>query len=174
MLYCASDHSDHPGQSGPSWASADRDLGGSLRQPAPGSLDMSIRIMLADDHAAWRQHLQALPADESDVEFVAEAADGQAALRLVHALVPDLILMDVIRPQLSGIEAPRRILTAHPAVQVLALSMHADRRFVENMLRAGTSGYVLKERIFTDLVSAIRIVLAGQLYLSPPLKSLDI
>ena len=135
---------------------------------------MSIRIMLADDHAAWRQHVQALLVDESDVEFVAEAADGQTALRLVHALLPDLILMDVIMPQLNGIEATRRILAAHPAVQVLALSMHADRRFVEIMLRAGASGYVLKERMFTDLVSAIRAVLAGQRYLSPPLRSLSL
>lgn len=135
---------------------------------------MSIRIVLADDHAAWRQHLRATLADESDVQVVAEAADGQAALHLVHALVPDLVLIDVIMPQLSGIEATRRILAAHPAVQALALSMHADRRFVESMLRAGASGYVLKERVFTDLVSAIRSVVAGQPYLSPPLRNLGL
>ena len=77
--------------------------------------------------------------------------------------LPPSVLM-----QLTAREREILQLTAHPAVQVLALSMHADRRFVENILRAGTSGYVLKERIVTDLVSATRIVLAGQLYLQSP------
>jgi len=101
--------------------------------------------------------------------------DGQTAVRTIQDLArqnqaPDLIIMDITMPHLNGVEAIRQILSAHPSVKVLALSIHDNRQFVEAMVQAGASGYVRKDDIFADLTRAIRTVAAGQTYFSPGLN----
>ena len=128
---------------------------------------MSVRILLADDHGIIRQGLRSLLEKQSDIEVVAEAEDGRKALGLVRELVPDVAIMDITMPNLNGVDATRRIVSEFPKVKIIALSIHSNRRFVADMLKAGASGYILKECLFDELVLAIRTVVAGSIYLSP-------
>jgi len=128
---------------------------------------MSVRVLLADDHGIIRQGLRSLLEGEADVEVVGEAEDGRAALQLVRELVPDIVVMDIAMPNLNGVEATRQIVGEFPETRVIALSVHSRRRFVADMLRAGASGYVLKECLFEELLRAIRAVVQGGTYLSP-------
>lgn len=128
---------------------------------------MFTKILIADDHQIVRQGLRILLEKESDLKVVAEAEDGRSTVRLARELKPGLIIMDVAMPGLNGIEATRQIMAESPATKVIALSMYADRRFVVNMLKAGASGYLLKDCAFEELTRAIRVVLAHKTYLSP-------
>ena len=128
---------------------------------------MKTKVLLADDHAIVREGLRMLLARESDMEVVGEAADGRAAVELAKKLSPDIVIMDVAMPGLIGIEATRQILAASRSVKVVALSMHSDKRFVSEMLKAGASGYLLKDSVAQEVASAIRTVLSGKTYLSP-------
>ena len=128
---------------------------------------MSIRILLADDHAIVRQGLSSLIEKQSDMEVVAGAEDGRRAFGLVRELVPDIVIMDISMPNLNGVEATSEIVREFPKVKVIALSIHSNRPFVADMLKAGASGYVLKECLFDELVEAIRVVAGGGTYLSP-------
>ena len=128
---------------------------------------MAIRILLADDHKIVRDGLQALIAQEADMEVVAEGATGRDAVAQAASVRPDVMVLDISMPDLNGIEATRQILAHAPGARVIALSMHADRRFVMEMLRAGAVGYLLKDSTFEELARAIRAVAAGQIYLSP-------
>jgi len=127
---------------------------------------MTIKIILADDHQIVRQGLRTLLAAEPDMEVVAEADNGRATLRLVQELKPQVVIMDISMPGLNGIEATRQILFESPEVKVVALSMHSDSLFVLNMLKAGASGYLLKDCALEELVKAIRTVVAQKTYLS--------
>jgi len=127
----------------------------------------NIRIVLADDHQIVRQGLRTLLAAEADMEVVAEAENGRTVLRLVQELAPKVVIMDISMPDLNGIEATRQILADNPGVKVIALSMHSDSLFVLNMLKAGASGYLLKDCALEELVKAIRAVVANKTYLSP-------
>ena len=128
---------------------------------------MITKILIADDHQIVRQGLRFLLEKESDLKVVAEAEDGRSTVRLARELNPGVIIMDVAMPGLNGTEATRQIITESPASKVIALSMYADRRFVVNMLKAGASGYLLKDCAFEELIRAIRAVLAQKTYLSP-------
>jgi len=128
---------------------------------------MSIRVLLADDHGIIRQGLRSLLEKRPDVEVVGEADDGYRALELVRQLQPDIAVMDITMPNLNGVDATRKIVDEFANVRVIALSIHSNRRFVSDMLRAGASGYILKECLFDELVQAIRAVAAGSIYLSP-------
>ncbi len=128
---------------------------------------MSIRILLADDHALFLQGLRALLEKEPDMVVTGEVRDGRDAVRAACAAPPNVILMDVTMPGLSGIEATRQIHAARPSVRVLCLSMHAERQFVAAALEAGAAGYLLKDCVLEELVQAIRHVHAGRCYLSP-------
>ncbi len=128
---------------------------------------MPIKIVLADDHQIVRQGLRALLASEPDIKVVAEADNGRAVLRLVKEFSPDLVIMDISMPDLNGIDATRQIIADYPGVKVIALSMHSDSLFVLNMLKAGASGYLLKDCALGELVKAIRAVLNQKTYLSP-------
>jgi DNA-binding NarL/FixJ family response regulator len=121
---------------------------------------------LVDDHKILRQGLRNLLAWEPDMEVLAEADNGREAVRLVLELSPQVVIMDVGMPDLNGIEATRQVLQVSPAAKVIALSMHSDRYFVINMIKAGASGYLLKDSAFEELAAAIRIVVAGKTYLS--------
>ncbi len=128
---------------------------------------MTARILLADDHRIMREGLLSLFEKEDDLEVVGEAENGRQAVRLARELAPDVVVMDVAMPDLNGIEATRQVLAELPATKVLALSMHKNKQFVIEILKAGASGYVLKDGAFDELVHAIRAVLANRFYLSP-------
>lgn len=128
---------------------------------------MSTRILLVDDHAILREGLWILLDKQHDMEVVAEAEDGRKALNLVRELVPDLVIMDITMPNLNGVEATHQIISEFPKTRVIALSIHSNRRFVAGMLKAGASGYILKECLFDELIQAIYMVTAGGVYLSP-------
>jgi DNA-binding NarL/FixJ family response regulator len=129
---------------------------------------MRTRILLADDHAILREGLHNLLQTQHDMEVVGEAADGRAAVELAAELAPHVVVMDVAMPELNGIEATRRIVAEGGGrVKVIALSMHSNRGFMAEMLRAGASGYLLKKSSGAELLTAIRAVLNGQVYLSP-------
>jgi len=128
---------------------------------------MTIHILLADNHPQYRRNLRASLDAAPGLQVVAEAEDGAAALQQVRNVMPDLVLMDVAMPVVSGIEATRHIIADFPGVKVLALSLHADKQFVTAILEAGASGYVLKDAGVQELIQAIRLVAAGGTYLSP-------
>ena len=126
-----------------------------------------IRILLADDHKIVRDGLRALLAQDSQMTVIGEAQDGNAAIELAMEKVPDVIIMDVSMPDISGIDATRRIVERKPDIKVIALSMHSDKRYVAGILRAGAAGYLLKDCAFEELGDAIRKVIDGEVYLSP-------
>jgi len=128
---------------------------------------MTVKILLADDHKIVRDGLRALLEKQPGMTVVAEADNGRATVRLARELLPDLVIMDIGMPDLNGIDATRQILNELPAIKVIALSMHSDRRFVVQMFRAGASGYLLKDCAFEELARAVRAVLRNQTYLSP-------
>ena len=128
---------------------------------------MGIRILLADDHKIMRQGLRTLLESHPDMEVVAEAEDGQATVQLAQELSPDVVIMDIAMPGLNGFEATRQIMEQTDSVKVVALSVHTERQFLAEMLKAGASAYLPKGCDFNELVRAINTVLADQIYLSP-------
>ena len=126
-----------------------------------------IKVLLADDHQIMREGLASLLEKHPDLEVVAQAGDGRAAVSLVRELNPDVVVMDIGMPGLNGIEATRQIIAAAPGIKVIALSVHTEKPFVAGMLQAGASGYLLKHNAAEELVRAIRLVVQGQTYLSP-------
>ena len=128
---------------------------------------MTTRILLADDHELFRQGLRSLLEKHAHLEVVGEAHDGRAAVALTEELHPDLVIMDITMPGLNGVEATRRIIAGASGARVLALSMHSSRRFMAEVLKAGASGYMLKECAVAELILAVRTVTSGRSYLSP-------
>jgi DNA-binding NarL/FixJ family response regulator len=135
---------------------------------------MSIKVLLADDHRIMREALRSLIEKESDMKVVGEAADGRIAVRLSREVSPDVVIMDITMPELNGVEATNQILSEAPNVKILGLSMHSDEHFVAGMLKAGGSGYLLKDCAAEELVQAIRSVIAGEQYLSPKIAGIVI
>lgn len=127
---------------------------------------MTLRVLLADDHEIMRQGLRLLLEKHSDMEVVAEANDGQEAIELAGQLKPDVVVMDVNMPGVDGPDATRRIVSDKPDTRIVALSMHSKKGFIIEMLKAGASGYVLKENAFSELVNAINTVMGNEIYLS--------
>jgi two-component system response regulator NreC len=125
-----------------------------------------IRILLADDHAVVRQGFKMILGAQPDMEIVGEAGNGREAVELAERLKPEVVVMDVSMPELNGIEATRRLADSTPHTRVLALSMHKDSVYVREILRAGARGYLLKDSVADDLVSAVRAVAAGEGYIS--------
>jgi DNA-binding NarL/FixJ family response regulator len=128
---------------------------------------MSIKVLIADDHQIMREGLRALLEKEIDIQVLGEAEDGRMIQRMARELHPDVIIMDVAMPDLNGIEATRQIVAELPGIKIIALSMHDDRRFVLNMLKAGAAGYMLKDCAFKELAKAIRVVMSHKTFLSP-------
>ena len=126
-----------------------------------------MKVLLADDHRIVREGLKSLLNSQADLEVIAEASDGRQAVEMTRELNPDVVVMDVAMPLLNGIEATRQITLDGSGRKVVALSMHSDRRFVSEALKAGASGYVLKDGAFDELISAIRSVVSDRVYLSP-------
>jgi NarL family two-component system response regulator LiaR len=127
----------------------------------------TIRILIADDHAFVREGTRRILEQEPDLEVVAEAGDGEEAVKLACDLKPDVALVDVAMPRIDGIEATRRIKTQCPAVAVLVLSAYDDDQFIFGLLEAGAAGYLLKSVRGQEIVDAIRAVHAGESVLHP-------
>lgn len=123
--------------------------------------------MLADDHTVIREGLHSLLAAFPDMAVVGEAENGRETVHMAKKHMPDIVIMDVSMPDLNGIDATCKITAEAKPPKVIALSMHSDRRFVEQMLKAGASGYLLKNCASRELVFAIREVVNGNIYLSP-------
>ncbi|WP_458774556.1 response regulator [Desulforhopalus sp. 52FAK] len=134
--------------------------------------DIKHTILLVDDHPVFRRGMRSLLEDEEDIRVVGEAGDGKSALTLMRNLSPDIIIMDVTMPELNGIETTKRILSEYPDMIVVALSIHAEKQFVHDMLQAGATGYMLKDSGSEELIKGIRSIIAGQGYLSPAITGL--
>ena len=135
-------------------------------------MKMAIRLLLVDDHAVVRSGLRMLLGSESDVDILGEAGTAREALNLTRQLNPDVILMDIGLPDMSGIDATREIKRAHPNVAVVALTIHEDEEYFFKMLEAGATGYVPKRAAPEELLTAIRAAAAGEVYLYPSLAKL--
>jgi len=126
-----------------------------------------MRILIADDHKIMREGLKTLLEKQSGMEVVAETQDGLEAVRLAQEYIPELIIMDITMPGMNGIGAARRIKEICPAAKIIMLSMHADRRYVLEAIKAGAVGYLLKDSAFEELIQAIKTVFKDKIYLSP-------
>ena len=128
---------------------------------------MKITVIIADDHMIVRDGLRSLLEKQPDIEVVAEADNGRTALKHVQQLSPNVIIMDIGMRELNGIDATRQIISKFPDAKILALSMYSDKQFSKGMLKAGASGYMLKDSASKELVDAIRIVADSNVYISP-------
>jgi len=126
-----------------------------------------LKVLLVDDHALVRRGFRRMLEDEPTFQVAGEASDGQEAVNLAEQLHPDVIVMDCALPQMNGIEASRRILAKLPETAILMLSMHSEDTLVKQALEAGARGYILKNAMDLDLVSAIKKVAEGQTVLDP-------
>ena len=128
-----------------------------------------LRVFLADDHAVVREGLKALVSAESEMEVSGEASDGRTACQRIQELQPDVVVMDVSMPEMSGAEATAQLKQTCPHVKVLALTVHEDKGYLRQLLEAGASGYMLKRAAAEELIRAIRTVAEGGVYLDPAL-----
>jgi two-component system response regulator NreC len=126
-----------------------------------------IRVLIADDHTIVREGIRMILTAQPDIEVVGEAANGQEAIDLTRKLRPDVVVMDISMPGVSGINATKAIKAEMPEVNVLALTMHEDETYVFQLLKAGASGYVLKRGAASDLVNAVRAASKGEAFLYP-------
>ncbi len=127
----------------------------------------TVRVFLADDHALVRAGIRSLLAEMDGVEVVAEAGEGHEALRLIAETKPDVAFLDIGMPGMNGLEVAGRVKREHPATRVVILSMHATEEYVLQALRAGASGYLLKDAETAELELALRAVMKGETYLTP-------
>jgi DNA-binding NarL/FixJ family response regulator len=129
-----------------------------------------IRVLLADDHSLFRAGIQALLTQIEGVQVVGEADTGHKAIELVRSRSPDVVLMDIAMPEMNGLETSARVTKEFPNVRVIMLSMHAGEEYVMQALRAGASGYLLKDAATSELELAVRAVARGETYLTPTIS----
>jgi DNA-binding NarL/FixJ family response regulator len=127
------------------------------------------RILIADDHAIVRTGLRTLLTDEPDLELVGEASGGYEAIELAHSARPDILLLDLSMPDLDGIAVTKELKPKHPELHILILTIHEDEALVREAIKAGASGYILKRAAESELVSAINVLMRGDMYVDPAL-----
>ena len=132
---------------------------------------MGTKLLLADDHQMFREGLKAQLDNLEDMVVVGEASDGREAVKMVEALKPDVVVLDVAMPLLNGIEATRHIVKSLPDTKVIILSMLGDDIYVREAIKAGAQGYLLKEESVIQLIEAIKIVLSGKVFLSKSIEA---
>ncbi|MCW5983473.1 MAG: response regulator transcription factor [Bryobacteraceae bacterium] len=130
-----------------------------------------IRVLLADDHTLVRQGFRLILSQQRDIEVTAEASTGREAVELCRQLEPDMAILDIAMPEINGVEATRRIRQICPGCNILILSMHKDTAYVRETLRAGAKGYLLKDSVDSELVTAVRAVARGEAFLSPAISA---
>ncbi|WP_234734051.1 response regulator transcription factor [Tellurirhabdus bombi] len=135
---------------------------------------MPIRILIADDHSVVRKGIRTLLEDEADVEIVGEAADGDDAIDLIPSLRPDVLLLDITMPRLSGIEVLKAVRQQFPKVRVLMFSMHNNPDYILKTVQLGAAGYLLKDTDREEILRAVRTIVNGDLYYPPQAASLII
>jgi DNA-binding NarL/FixJ family response regulator len=128
------------------------------------------RVVLAEDHVVLRQGLRSLLEKEEEFEVVAEASDGLDAIRCVQRTLPDILIIDLTMPRMTGMHAIKDIKKVHPEVKIIVLTVHTAEEYVYESLKAGADGYVLKAADFSELIMAIRCVLMGKTYISPDIS----
>ena len=128
---------------------------------------MNIKILIVDDHQIFREGLRSMIEKKPGITVVGEAESGKTAINLARELRPDIIIMDIVMPEMNGIETTRHLAESLPQIKIIGLSMHDDVRFATEMLKAGASGFLLKDCAFEELVDAINTVRAENVYLSP-------
>ncbi|MBU2646209.1 response regulator transcription factor [bacterium] len=135
---------------------------------------MSIKIVIVDDHQIMREGLCSMLAQEPGFAVVGDASNGRDALELVEKTHPDVVIMDINMPDMNGTEATRRIVEKFPTIRVVALSMYSEKTFVTAMLKAGASGYLLKDCSKNEIVDAIKTVADNKSYLCPDITGIII
>jgi DNA-binding NarL/FixJ family response regulator len=136
-----------------------------------GESGAAIKVLLVDDHTILREGVRSLLAGEPDIDVIGEARDGLEAVSQVAKLEPDVVIMDMVMPRMNGLEATNEIKKRHPEIKVLILSMYDDDEYVQQIIQAGASGYVLKRVAADDLVKAIHEVYKGSSFLYPPIAA---
>ena len=136
------------------------------------SEEKQIRILLADDHNVMRRGLRFLLETQPEFSVVGEASDGRQAVEQAEAVLPDVVVLDIAMPNLSGIEATQRIVSLLPSTSVVILSMHSDEGYVLRALKAGAKGYLLKDSVESDLIEAIKTVTQGKTFFSPEISKM--
>ena len=132
---------------------------------------MNHRILLVDDHQMFREGLKAVLKSETDFQVIGEAADGVQAVELSRELAPDVVIMDISMPEMSGVEATGIIHAESPDIKIIILSMHTEKRYILGALKAGATGIVAKNSASAELRTAIDAVVSGQTYLSPSVSN---
>ena len=135
---------------------------------------MRTRVLLVDDHKILREGLRVILEQRDDIEVIAEADNGRTAVELARYLRPDVVIMDIIMPDMNGIDATYQIVGEVSGIRIIALSMHSDKRYVLKMLRAGAHGYLRKDCASEELAAAIHAVMSDLVYISPQLRGFDV
>ncbi len=135
---------------------------------------MSIKLFLVDDHQIVTDSLAPLLNNQPDLEVVGVAEDGRSAIKALQTVKADVVVMDIVMPELNGIEATRQMLSQYPELKVIILSMHSDRQYVTGVFSVGASGYLTKSCSLDELINAIRIAYANKKYVSPEISDIVI
>ena len=139
--------------------------------PSSGSISAPIRVLLADDHDLFRQGVRRLLEAAEDIDVVSEASNGEQAVRLVEEFAPDVVLLDIGMPDLSGIDAARIIKTRSPRTGLIMLTVHGEEEFLFEAIKAGAMGYLLKDCTAVELLRAVRVVYEGEGLLAPTMAA---
>ncbi len=133
---------------------------------------MKTRILIADDHQLIREGLINLLKSQHDIEIAGQAENGRQAVKMAKEIIPDIIIMDIGMPDMNGVQASRQIMKEQQLTKIIALSMHSNHQFVHGMFRAGAKGYILKDCAMNEIISAIKAVKDGKIYICQEIRGI--